>query len=134
MSYVLFLVTMCYIFMLTLVCSSSDVWLLLNYILMLQSKSFGTKIVSPASAESHGISSAFPSLRGQSSGLNPSASLAFNLQTRFFATEGPTSENVSASSDVPRRIKFKRLDKTARHIMQALILCFLFMLFINICT
>lgn len=116
--------------MLTLVCSFSDlshIWFLLNYTIVLQSKSFDPKIVSPASAESHGISSALPSLRGQSSGLDQSASSTFNLPTRSFATEGPTSENVSAPSDVPRRIKFKRLDKTARHIMQALIFCFLFL-------
>lgn len=80
-------------------------------------KNVGSKVVSLASSESCGIATALPSYRGLSSG-NQSASLVFNLPTRNFATSGSTNENVVASSDVPPRIKFKRLDKTARHIMQ----------------
>lgn len=61
-----------------------------------------------------------PSYRGLSSG-NQLAPFAFNLQSRKFSTSGsaPDPENESAAPDVPPRIKFKRLDKTARHIMQA---------------
>ncbi|KAI3454419.1 hypothetical protein Pfo_011082 [Paulownia fortunei] len=81
-------------------------------------KNFGTKIVSPASSETYGIASVLPSRRGLSSGLNQSAPLVFSLPTRNITTAGSTSQNISASSDVPQRIKFKRLDKTARHIMQ----------------
>ncbi|XP_047939262.1 50S ribosomal protein L19, chloroplastic-like isoform X2 [Salvia hispanica] len=47
-----------------------------------------------------------------------SASAVFNLPTRKFSTSGSTPENVPAASELPPRIKFKRLDKTARHIMQ----------------
>ncbi|KAL3655758.1 hypothetical protein CASFOL_000154 [Castilleja foliolosa] len=73
----------------------------------------------PASSKSHGIASALPSYGGLSSGLNQSASLASIFPTRNITTSGPSaSPDVSASSDVPQRIKFKRLDKTARHIMQ----------------
>lgn len=61
-----------------------------------------------------------PSYRGLSSG-NQSAPSVFNLPTRNFSTSGstPDPENVSAAPELPPRIKFKRLDKTARHIMQA---------------
>ncbi|KAL3613522.1 hypothetical protein CASFOL_042626 [Castilleja foliolosa] len=78
-------------------------------------------IVPTASSKSHGIASALPSYGGLSSGLNQSASLASIFPTRNITTSGPSaSPDVSASSDVPQRIKFKRLDKTARHIMQHL--------------
>ncbi|KAK6148292.1 hypothetical protein DH2020_019204 [Rehmannia glutinosa] len=86
-------------------------------ILMLQDRNFGTSFVSPASYKSYGISSALSSYRGLSSGLNQSASVVSSLPTRNI-TSGSSSQDVSASSDVPPRIKFKRLDKTARHIMQ----------------
>ncbi|KAF9611595.1 hypothetical protein IFM89_033599 [Coptis chinensis] len=43
------------------------------------------------------------------------------LLTRCIATTGRSQESVSASlPDVAPRVKFKRLDKTARHIMQIL--------------
>ncbi|XP_061337447.1 large ribosomal subunit protein bL19cy-like [Gastrolobium bilobum] len=53
------------------------------------------------------------------------ASLVPPLHSRFMSTEtssvGSSSEDSSAPEpDVPPRIKFKRLDKTARHIMQIL--------------
>ncbi|KAL0441076.1 UNVERIFIED_CONTAM: 50S ribosomal protein L19-1, chloroplastic [Sesamum radiatum] len=80
-------------------------------------KSFGTKVVLPASSKSYGIVSELPSLRGLSSCLNQSGPSVFTLATRNMTT-GSTSQDVSASPDVPQRIKFKRLDKTARHIMQ----------------
>ncbi|XP_011071965.1 50S ribosomal protein L19-1, chloroplastic isoform X2 [Sesamum indicum] len=89
-------------------CSSSAFFL---------NKSFGTKVVLPASSKSYGIVSELPSLRGLSSCLNQSGPSVFTLATRNMTT-GSTSQDVSASPDVPQRIKFKRLDKTARHIMQ----------------
>ncbi|XP_057767566.1 50S ribosomal protein L19, chloroplastic-like isoform X2 [Salvia miltiorrhiza] len=58
-----------------------------------------------------------PSYRVLSSG-SQSASSAFKFPTRNFSTSGSTPENVSAAFELPPRIKFKRLDKTARHIMQ----------------
>ncbi|KAL6493489.1 hypothetical protein OROGR_032268 [Orobanche gracilis] len=81
-------------------------------------KNYGTEIFSPASSKSYGIASALPYYGGLSSGLNQSASLASILLARNITTSGSTSQDVSDSCDVPRRIKFKRLDKTARHIMQ----------------
>ncbi|KAL6583732.1 hypothetical protein OROMI_003021 [Orobanche minor] len=81
-------------------------------------KNYGTKIFSPASSKSYGIASALPYYGGLSSSLNQSASLASILPARNITTSGSTSQDVSDSCDVPRRIKFKRLDKTARHIMQ----------------
>ncbi|XP_011071963.1 50S ribosomal protein L19-1, chloroplastic isoform X1 [Sesamum indicum] len=95
-------------------CSSSAFFL---ESLLLQNKSFGTKVVLPASSKSYGIVSELPSLRGLSSCLNQSGPSVFTLATRNMTT-GSTSQDVSASPDVPQRIKFKRLDKTARHIMQ----------------
>lgn len=50
--------------------------------------------------------------------------MVFALPTRNITTVGSASEEASHPSDVPQRIKFKRLDKTARHIMQALIVNF----------
>ncbi|KAL3835252.1 hypothetical protein ACJIZ3_009988 [Penstemon smallii] len=86
---------------------------------MLLNKNFGTKIVSPASSASDGTTSPLPSYRCLSSGLNQSLSLLFTLPTRNITTSGSTSQDASAS-DVPQRVKFKRLDKTARNIMQIL--------------
>ncbi|KAL6524533.1 hypothetical protein OROHE_016204 [Orobanche hederae] len=83
-----------------------------------RNKNYGTKIFSPASSKSYGIASALPYYGGLSSSLNQSASLASILPARNITTSGSTSQDVSDSCDVPRRIKFKRLDKTARHIMQ----------------
>ncbi|KAL1202200.1 Large ribosomal subunit protein bL19c [Cardamine amara subsp. amara] len=58
----------------------------------------------------------------------PSSSVApkqnFMYSSRCFSTVGDSVQSTiqespeSASDDVPRRIKFKRLDKTAKHIMQ----------------
>ncbi|KAL6559359.1 hypothetical protein OROGR_004476 [Orobanche gracilis] len=84
----------------------------------MQNKNYGTKIFSPASSKSYGIASALPYYGGLSSSLNQSAPLASILPSRNITTSGSTSQDVSDSCDVPRRIKFKRLDKTARHIMQ----------------
>ncbi|KAL3628902.1 hypothetical protein CASFOL_027948 [Castilleja foliolosa] len=82
-------------------------------------RNLGTEIFSRASSKSLGIASVLPSYGRLSSGLNQSSSLASILTTRNISTSGPSaSQDVSASSDVPQRIKFKRLDKTARHIMQ----------------
>ncbi|KAL3642306.1 hypothetical protein CASFOL_013121 [Castilleja foliolosa] len=90
-----------------------------NKNLIPQNKNFGTNFFSSAFYKNHGIASALPSYGGLSSGLNQSASLACILPTRNITTSGSSaSEDVAASSDVPQRIKFKRLDKTARHIMQ----------------
>ncbi|XP_042040204.1 50S ribosomal protein L19-1, chloroplastic-like [Salvia splendens] len=80
-------------------------------------KEFGTKVVSPASSESCSLASMFPSYKGLSFG-NKSASAVFNSPSRKFSTSGSTPENVPTASELPPRIKFKRLDKTARHIMQ----------------
>ncbi|KAL5070507.1 hypothetical protein RYX36_021394 [Vicia faba] len=48
-----------------------------------------------------------------------------HFRTRFMSTEtnsldSSSQDSSSLESEVPRRIKFKRLDKTARHIMQIL--------------
>ncbi|KAI3444317.1 hypothetical protein Pfo_000982 [Paulownia fortunei] len=59
-----------------------------------------------------------PSYGGLSSCLNQSASTVFTLPTRNMTTMESTSQDASTSSNVPQRIKFKRLNKTARHIMQ----------------
>ncbi|XP_057767565.1 50S ribosomal protein L19-1, chloroplastic-like isoform X1 [Salvia miltiorrhiza] len=83
----------------------------------LLNKQFGAKVVKPASSESCSIASMLPSYRVLSSG-SQSASSAFKFPTRNFSTSGSTPENVSAAFELPPRIKFKRLDKTARHIMQ----------------
>lgn len=80
-------------------------------------KDIGSTVISSASSESCSIAMVLPYYRGLSSGNQP-ASLVFNLSTRKFSTSGSTPETVSSSSDVPPRIKFKRLDKTSRHIMQ----------------
>jgi len=46
----------------------------------------------------------------------------FTYASRCFSTTGDSSVQGSPESDcvVPQRIKFKRLDKTAKHIMQVL--------------
>ncbi|PIN26365.1 Mitochondrial/chloroplast ribosomal protein L19 [Handroanthus impetiginosus] len=80
-------------------------------------ENFGARILSPASSKSYGVASLLP-YRGLGSCLNQSAPSIFTLPTRNITTTGSTSQDVSASPDVPQRIKFKRLDKTARHIMQ----------------
>ncbi|KAK6124810.1 hypothetical protein DH2020_041426 [Rehmannia glutinosa] len=65
-----------------------------------------------------GIASVGTSYRDLSSYLNQSTSTVFSLPTRNMTTMESTSQDASASSNMPHRIKFKRLDKTARHIMQ----------------
>ncbi|XP_073284196.1 large ribosomal subunit protein bL19c-like [Primulina huaijiensis] len=73
-------------------------------------KNIGTKTSSPNFSTSDGI--------GLNSCLNQSSSMVFALPTRNITNVGSASEDESHSCDVPQRIKFKRLDKTARHIMQ----------------
>ncbi|KAL7138888.1 hypothetical protein ABFS83_09G013300 [Erythranthe nasuta] len=78
---------------------------------LLLSKNFGTT--------SCGIPSALRSCGGLSLASNHSVSSVLTLPNRNLSTSESTSQDVSVSSDVPpQRIKFKRLDKTARHIMQ----------------
>ncbi|KAL0341581.1 UNVERIFIED_CONTAM: 50S ribosomal protein L19-1, chloroplastic [Sesamum calycinum] len=67
--------------------------------LLLQNKSFGTKVVLPASSKSYGIVSELPSLRGLSSCLNQSGPSVFTLATRNMTTRS-TSQDVSASPDI----------------------------------
>ncbi|KAL0417201.1 UNVERIFIED_CONTAM: 50S ribosomal protein L19-1, chloroplastic [Sesamum latifolium] len=67
--------------------------------LLLQNKSFGTKVVLPASSKSYGIVSELPSLRGLSSCLNQSGPSVFTLATRNMTT-GSTSQDVSAAPDI----------------------------------
>ncbi|KAL0356261.1 UNVERIFIED_CONTAM: 50S ribosomal protein L19-1, chloroplastic [Sesamum radiatum] len=67
--------------------------------LLLQNKSFGTKVVLPASSKSYGIVSELPSLRGLSSCLNQSGPSVFTLAARNMTT-GSTSQDVSASPDI----------------------------------
>ncbi|CAI9754651.1 unnamed protein product [Fraxinus pennsylvanica] len=69
--------------------------------------------------ESNGKACKAPSYRSLSLGLS-SAAKVLTLPTRCMTTMAPASQDASASNDVPQRIKFKRLDKTARHIMQIL--------------
>ncbi|KAL2482524.1 50S ribosomal protein L19-1 [Forsythia ovata] len=75
-------------------------------------------------SESDGITCKVPAYRSLSLGLTQSAAKVFALRSRCITTMGSTSQDASqdasTSSDVPQRIKFKRLDKTARHIMQIL--------------
>ncbi|XP_075523613.1 large ribosomal subunit protein bL19c-like isoform X2 [Primulina tabacum] len=73
-------------------------------------KNIGSKTSSPNCSISDGI--------GLNSCLNQPSSMVFALPTRNFTNVGSASEEASHPCDVPQRIKFKRLDKTARHIMQ----------------
>ncbi|XP_051136623.1 50S ribosomal protein L19-2, chloroplastic-like [Andrographis paniculata] len=75
-----------------------------------------TRTVEPTYSGSYGVPSALSS-QATSSSLNHSASMVFKLLSRNMTTEA-ASQDVSPSPAVPERIKFKRLDKTARHIMQ----------------
>ncbi|XWS51306.1 hypothetical protein CRYUN_Cryun12cG0165600 [Craigia yunnanensis] len=52
-------------------------------------------------------------------GLSPLAAMMSTSSSRSITTAAsPTLDSSESVSDVPPRIKFKRLDKTARHIMQ----------------
>ncbi|XP_073131303.1 large ribosomal subunit protein bL19c-like [Henckelia pumila] len=73
-------------------------------------RKIGTITSSPKFSSHDGI--------GLNSCLNQSSSMVFASPTRNITTVGSASEDASQSGDVPQRIKFKRLDKTARHIMQ----------------
>ncbi|XP_073300198.1 large ribosomal subunit protein bL19c-like isoform X2 [Primulina huaijiensis] len=73
-------------------------------------KNIGSKTSPPNFSISDGI--------GLNSCLNQPSSMVFALPTRNFTNVGSASEEASHICDVPQRIKFKRLDKTARHIMQ----------------
>lgn len=70
--------------------------------------------------ESNGKACKAPSYISQSLGLTLSSAKVLTLPARCMATMAPASQDASTSDDVPQRIKFKRLDKTARHIMQIL--------------
>ncbi|KAL2243663.1 UNVERIFIED_CONTAM: 50S ribosomal protein L19-1, chloroplastic [Sesamum indicum] len=82
--------------------------------LLLQNKSFGTKVVLPASSKSYGIVSELPSLRGLSSCLNQSGPSVFTLATRNMTT-GSTSQDVSASPDIIDKEAVEEV-KTSREI------------------
>ncbi|KAK6149033.1 hypothetical protein DH2020_016558 [Rehmannia glutinosa] len=86
-------------------------------IITFQNKNFGSLTVSTTS-KIDGMASVEPSYRGLSSYLNQSTSTMFSLPTRSMTTMESTSQDSSAFSNMPQRIKFKRLDKTARNIMQ----------------
>lgn len=63
-------------------------------------------------------------IRTSGPGLFPPAMMEPHFTNRCISTSGSSVESAShprpaASSDLAPRIKFKRLDKTARHIMQA---------------
>ncbi|KZV34755.1 hypothetical protein F511_00657 [Dorcoceras hygrometricum] len=75
-------------------------------------KNIGTRTSSPNFSISDGI--------GLNSCSDQSSAMVISLPSRNITNVGPASEDASHSSDVPQRIKFKRLDKTARHIMQAI--------------
>ncbi|CAA0842338.1 Ribosomal protein L19 family protein [Striga hermonthica] len=87
-------------------------------------KNFGPKTFTPPSFKRYGLASMLPSSGGQTLSLDRSAAIASAWPTRNITTSTSTSIDASASAsdspspDVPKRIKFKRLDKTARHIMQ----------------
>ncbi|CAA0820939.1 Ribosomal protein L19 family protein [Striga hermonthica] len=89
-------------------------------------KSFGPKTFIPPSFKRYGLASMLPSSGGQILSLDRSAAIASAWPTRNITTSTSTSIDASASAsasdspspDVTKRIKFKRLDKTARHIMQ----------------
>ncbi|GER38477.1 50S ribosomal protein L19 [Striga asiatica] len=97
-------------------------------------KNFGPKPYTP-SFKRYGLASMLPSSGGQTSSLDRSAAITSAWPTRNITTSTSTPNDASASAspspspspspDVPKRIKFKRLDKTARHIMQAQILFFI---------
>ncbi|XP_022886162.1 50S ribosomal protein L19-1, chloroplastic-like [Olea europaea var. sylvestris] len=70
--------------------------------------------------ESDEIAFKAPSYRSLSLGLTLSAAKVLTLPTRCMTTMAPAPQDASTSDDVPQCIKFKRLDKTARHIMQIL--------------
>ncbi|KAB2020359.1 hypothetical protein ES319_D07G063600v1 [Gossypium barbadense] len=51
--------------------------------------------------------------------LSPLAAMMSSSSSRYMTTAAsPTMDSSESVTDVPTRIKFKRLDKTARHIMQ----------------
>ncbi|GMI95208.1 hypothetical protein like AT4G11630 [Hibiscus trionum] len=51
--------------------------------------------------------------------LSPLAAMITSSSSRYMtAAASPTMDSSEPVTDVPARIKFKRLDKTARHIMQ----------------
>ncbi|XVE56706.1 hypothetical protein DITRI_Ditri04bG0032300 [Diplodiscus trichospermus] len=59
-------------------------------------------------------------------GLSPLAAVTYTSSSRCMTTAAsPTLDSTESVTDVPSRIKFKRLDKTARHIMQEKCLSFL---------
>ncbi|XVF54559.1 hypothetical protein PTKIN_Ptkin05aG0190700 [Pterospermum kingtungense] len=55
-------------------------------------------------------------------GLSPLSAMVSTSSKRFSSTAVSPIDSLESVTDVPPRIKFKRLDKTARHIMQESIL------------
>ncbi|KAL3512710.1 hypothetical protein ACH5RR_025427 [Cinchona calisaya] len=103
--------------------SSLDRVLLSNPQLSMLRNEFGTEASPFISFKNNGISQFTKSCIGPTPCLSQPAK--FMPTTRCFSTTGspvesaPQDASVSIS-EVPLRIKFKRLDKTARHIMQIL--------------
>ncbi|KAL0318584.1 UNVERIFIED_CONTAM: 50S ribosomal protein L19, chloroplastic [Sesamum angustifolium] len=87
--------------------------------LLLQKKSFGTKVVLPASSKSYGIVSELPSLRGLSSCLNQSGPPVFTLATRNMTT-GSTSQDVSASPDIIDKEAVEEVKQSERYLKSSL--------------
>ncbi|GJZ93418.1 50S ribosomal protein L19, chloroplastic-like protein [Tanacetum coccineum] len=93
--------------------------------LVLETKSYGSLRELPAPCKSTGIPSVASAYRESNPCLSLRAQLVPHLTNRGVATldESHSSDTQDASAtatEVPSRIKFKRLDKTARHIMQIL--------------
>ncbi|RAL52733.1 hypothetical protein DM860_007501 [Cuscuta australis] len=87
--------------------------------------SIGTKEESLVHSKENGIASVTSYHKGPSSYLSQLSPLGHSFQRRFVATIGSLGDTVSqdasaSNSLVTPHIKFKRLDKTAKHIMQIL--------------
>lgn len=60
--------------------------------------------------------------------VTPAQQVVHNFCSRGMTTAGSPAASDTAPNDVAPRIKFKRLDKTAKHIMQACRYFYLFLL------
>ena len=99
----------------------SDLQVILSSFLLQITKLPGTEVFSQFES-GNGLASV---LRSSGMGLyQPAGGLVPPFASRFMSTEATSVDSSSQDSsmlepEVPPRIKFKRLDKTARHIMQA---------------